>query len=427
MNFLAVICVGVAVIAYALFSNRLSRSVLTPPLVFVAFGFAVGHGGLGLAKIDVAHGAIHLIAEVTLVLVLFTDAARIDLRRLIVDHTLPLRMLLIGLPLTMALGALIAYGLFPALGLMGALLLAAVLAPTDAALGQTVVTHPSVPVRIRQAINVESGLNDGIALPAILIFLALASVGVGQSANVADLVMLGVLQVTLGPGVGIAIGMLGGYLIDRAATTGFSNHAFEGMAVLALALLSFAVAEIVGGNGFIAAFTAGLCFGAVVRHRCEFLFEFMETEGQLLTLLTFLVFGASMIPEAIPALDWKIVLYAALSLTVIRMIPIALSLVGSGIRLPTYLFLGWFGPRGLASILFALLIIEKSEIPYRGEIMTVTIVTVTLSVILHGITAAPFAKRYGALAGRMGECEEKMPAVEMPVRHGNPPEPDRKR
>ena len=139
---------------------------MTPPLVFVAFGFAVGHGGLGLAKIDVSHGAIHLIAEVTLVLVLFTDAARIDLRRLIVDHTLPLRMLLIGLPITMALGGLIAYGLFPALGLMGALLLAAVLAPTDAALGQTVVTHPAVPVRIRQAINVESGLNDGIALPA---------------------------------------------------------------------------------------------------------------------------------------------------------------------------------------------------------------------------------------------------------------------
>ena len=234
-------------------------------------------------------------------------------------------------------------------------------------------------------------------------------------------VTLAVLQVTLGPVVGIAIGMLGARLIDGAATAGLSNRAFEGMAVLALSLVTFAVAESIGGNGFIAAFTSGLAFGAAVRHRCAFLFEFMETEGQLLTLLTFLLFGASMIPDAIPHLDATIVIYAVLSVTVIRMLPIALSLLGSGVGLPTYLFLGWFGPRGLASILFALLIIGEAEIPYRGEILAATMVTVTLSVILHGITAAPFAARYGALARRMGECEENRPVVEMPLRHGNLP------
>ena len=245
-------------------------------------------------------------------------------------------------------------------------------------------------------------------------------------ANAADFIVLGVTQVTLGPAVGIAIGLLGAYLIDKAATTGRSNRTFEGMAVLALALLSFAVAEAVGGNGFIATFAAGLSFGAIVRNRCASLFEFMETEGQLLTLLTFFVFGALMIPEALPLIDAKTLLYAILSLTVIRMLPVALSLLGSGVGLATHLFLGWFGPRGLASILFALLIIERSQIPHRGDILAVTVATVALSVILHGVTAAPFAKRYGALTDQMGKCEEKMPVVEMPLRHGNRPEPDQK-
>ncbi|MDH3241581.1 MAG: cation:proton antiporter [Alphaproteobacteria bacterium] len=417
MNLATVISVCLAVVAYALFSDKLSRSMLTPPLAFAAFGFAIGPGGLGLSKMEVGHGAIHLIAEATLVLVLFADAARIDLTRLRADHNLPARMLLIGLPLTIVAGAAAAYLLFPSLGVMGALLLAAVLAPTDAALGQAVVSDPEVPVRIRQAINVESGLNDGIALPAVLIFLTLA--GAATTGTAGDFVALGILQIAIAPLVGIGIGTAGGHLIDRAASRGLTNRAFEGMAVLALAFGAFAISEAIGSNGFIAAFTAGLCFGATVRHRCAFLFEFMETEGQLLALLTFLAFGAAMLPGAIGHIDLAVAGYAVLSLTAIRMIPVCLSLWGSRVGLATHLFLGWFGPRGLASILFALLIVESSALPYREEILVAAIVTVGLSIIAHGLSAAPLARRYGALAKCMGECEENVPVSEMRLRHGN--------
>jgi NhaP-type Na+/H+ or K+/H+ antiporter len=419
MNLLALICIGIAIIAYGLFSKRLRATPITAPLAFSAFGFLCGAGALSLARIDLAHGAVEVLAEVTLVIVLFSDAARIDARRLFRDHDLPARMLLVGLPLTILAGGAVAYGLFPSLGVAGALLLASTLAPTDAALGQPVVTDRAVPVRVRQALNVESGLNDGIALPAVLICLSIASAGAAAGESVGDFVKLGVLQVTLGPAAGILVGAIGGRLVARAARAGLSSRTFEGMSVLAMALLAFAVAELVGGNGFIAAFTAGLAFGAAARERCSVLVEFMETEGQLLTLLTFFIFGAALLPEAIPHLDGRVILYAALSLTVIRMVPVALSMVDSGVSRPTTFFLGWFGPRGLASILFALLILAEAELPYRDEVLVITLVTVALSVVLHGVTAAPLARAYGDLVGRMGECEETEPVVEMPLRHGN--------
>jgi NhaP-type Na+/H+ or K+/H+ antiporter len=187
-------------------------------------------------------------------------------------------------------------------------------------------------------------------------------------------------------------------------------------------VFTYTVAEMIGGNGFIAAFIGGMVFGNKLRHPCSFLFEFMETEGQLLMLITFLVFGAALLPEAVADLSPTLFLYAALSLTVIRMIPIAISLVGAGLRLPTPLFLGWFGPRGLASILFVLLILEESDVPHRDEILSITIVTVALSVLLHGASAAPLAKLYGRLTARMGECEESQDVAALPMREGYAPD-----
>jgi len=291
------------------------------------------------------------------------------------------------------------------------------LAPTDAALGQSVVSAKAVPLRIRQSINIESGLNDGIALPAVLLFAALAGAAHGGG-EAGDWLRFGLLQVTLGPLAGVAIGYAGARLIDMAAERGWATTAFQGIGILALSVLAYVLAEIIGGNGFISAFVAGIVFGNSIRHPCTFLFEFMETEGQLLMLITFLVFGAALLPEGLAHFDVTFVIFAVLSLTVIRMIPIALSLLGSGIRFPTYLFLGWFGPRGLASILFVLLILEEAEIPHRDEIFAVTVITVALSVILHGISAAPLAKIYGRLAERMGECEEGKPVSDMPLREG---------
>ena len=423
MDLAGIAVVAAGVIAFALVSRRLEGSIVTVPLAFVLFGWLIGDGGLAVAAIDPGHGAIHLIAELTLVLVLFSDAARIDLRRLIADHNLPLRMLTIGLPLTVGLGALVAKGLFPEGSWAAALLLAAILAPTDAALGQSVVSSPDVPVRIRQSLNVESGLNDGITLPLVLVFAIMAGPPAGgmagHAAGAGDLALFALLQVTLGPLAGLVVGWVGAKAIDRAARAGWISEPFEGIAILALALLAFAGAEAIGGNGFIAAFVGGLVFGGTVRHRLAFLFEFMETEGQLLTLLTFLIFGAAMLPAALPAVDWPVVAFALLSLTVIRMVPVSLSLTGTGVSVPTTLFLGWFGPRGLASILFALLILEEHAVPGGEDILACVVITVSLSTLLHGISAAPLAKAYGALCARRGDgVAEAKPVFELPVRHG---------
>lgn len=417
MELISIAVVAGGLLVFSLISGRFQGTVITPALVFIVFGFVVGSGGLAIANVDPGYAAIHFVAEFTLILVLFTDASRIDLSRLRRDHNLPVRMLIIGLPLTVVAGTLIAVQLFPEFALWEAALLAALLAPTDAALGQSVVSAKVVPVRIRQAINVESGLNDGIALPAVLLFATLASAQLGAS-GAGEWLRFGLLQVTLGPLVGVSLGYLGARLLDAAVERGWMNTSFQGIGILSLALFTYVTAELIGGNGFIAAFVSGMVFGNTIRHPCTFLFEFMETEGQLLMLITFLVFGAALLPDGLQHLNPSILLYAVLSLTVIRMVPIGLSLLGTGLRLPTQLFLGWFGPRGLASILFVLLILEKSEVIHHNELFSITIVTVGLSALLHGLTAAPFANLYGRLAIRMGECEENQPVPEIPLREG---------
>ena len=417
MDLLSIAIVTAGLLLYALISKRLQGTIITAPLVFTVFGLIVGVGGLDIAKIDLEYSAIHFVAEFTLILVLFTDAARIDLKRLRRDHNLPLRMLLFGLPLTIAAGTLIATQLFPSFLFWEAALLASLLAPTDAALGQAVVSAEAVPVRIRQAINVESGLNDGIALPAVLLFATLASAAY-DAPEAGEWIRFGLLQLTLGPLVGVTAGFLGARLIDMAAGSGWAGTSFQGIAILSLAVFTYVSAELIGGNGFIAAFIGGMVFGNTIRHPCTFLFEFMETEGQLLMLITFLVFGAALLPEGFEYVSPLVFLYAVLSLTVIRMLPIALSLMGAGLRVPTQLFLGWFGPRGLASILFVLLILEEADVPHHAELLSITVITVALSILLHGVTAAPFAGLYGRLAARMGECEENQPATELPLREG---------
>jgi len=250
----------------------------------------------------------------------------------------------------------------------------------------------------------------------VLLYLRTTSETQGSS----EWLRFGLLQVTLGPLVGGVVGYAGARFIDTAVERKWMSESFEGIGILALAILSFVSAELVGGNGFIAAFISGMLFGNTIRHRCTFLFEFMETEGQLLMLITFLVFGAVLLPEGLHHLTPAIFLYAVLSLTIIRMIPIAISLLGTGVTLPTQLFLGWFGPRGLASILFVLLILEKSEVAHKNDLLSITIVTVGLSALLHGISAVLFANLYGRLAARMGECEENQHVEELPLREGLP-------
>ena len=406
MNTLAVVVVAMALLGYGLISRRLSGTALTGPLLFTLFGLAVSDVGLGLVPLDMSEEILHLLAEVTLILVLFADAAAIDLKQLRREHNLPLRMLIIGMPLSIALGTLAAVLLFPALSWWEAALLAAILAPTDAALGQAVVASPAVPARIRLAINVESGLNDGIALPLVLLFgsLAAAAGGMASERNWIEFVAL---QLTLGPAIGAAVGWAGARLVARAYQARWMSDLSEGIIALALAFGAFSAAELVHGNGFIAAFVAGLAFGNGLNRKCAFLYEFAEAEGQFLILMTFLIFGGALLPMI--ALDGlaATLLFGLLALTVLRMVPVALSLLGTHVRPLTTLFLGWFGPRGLASVLFLLLILEEVDVPGKDLIFSVVICTVLLSILLHGATAGPGARRYGAAVSRMGTCPER--------------------
>ena len=272
-------------------------------------------------------------------------------------------------------------------------MIAAILAPTDAALGASVLADKTVPLKIRQGLNVESGLNDGIALPAVLFFACFLNMA-HQSGGENWLVFLS-LQLIIGPIAGLIVGWIGGNLIAWAAKKEWMTSEFQGVAAIALAVIAFAAAEVCHGNGFIAAFVAGLTYGNLHVSYSKFLHEFTETESQFLSYLTFFLFGALILPEAIPHINGQIILYAGLSLTLIRMLPVFIAMLGLGLRLPTIGFMGWFCPRGLASLLFALLILEDLHVEQAEFIQTVVATAVLLSVILHGITAAPLSKKLG--------------------------------
>ena len=414
MNTLGFAAIAAGIIIYALFAKRLENTVITPPLVFAVFGLVIGDTVLGWADLKFENTFIHGLAEITLILVLFSDAARIDLSLLRKDHNLPQRMLLIGMPLTILFGTIAALALPLGFNIWEAALLAAILAPTDAALGQSVVLSRLVPTRIRQTLNVESGLNDGIALPFVLTFAFLA--GPMQMGDDQNWLLFGAKQILLGPLAGIAVGFAGARLLDLAAEKGWTNEAYEGAAILGLAFLAYSAAGLIGGNGFIAAFVSGLVFGNTVRGRCGFIFEFAEAEGNFLVLLTFLIFGAAILPSAFAAFSWVMLVYAILSLTVIRMIPIAISLVSSGLKPVSVAFLGWFGPRGLASILFALFVLEEVPVPAGEDVAVITILTVALSIVLHGLTAAPLSRLYADHVRGLDRSEEAEPVSEMPLR-----------
>ena len=306
------------------------------------------------------------------------------------------------------------------MGLWPAVVLGVILAPTDAALGQAVVSDRRVPQRVRQALNVESGLNDGLAFPALLIAASLAgaeaeALGAGEARGAAGWAAFAAGQVVLGPLAGVAVGLVGARLAEWAVGRGWMNDVFLRLSTLALALLSYTGAELIEGNGFIAAFVCGLVVGKRSRRLLDGVEDFGETEGQLLTLVVFLLFGAVLLPE-MGSLGWRHLLYAGLSLTVVRMLPVALSLVGTRLAPSTVLFLGWFGPRGLASIIYLLLVLEGGGIDGMAEIESAVLLTIVLSIALHGATAAPLAGAYGRRMKARDAAPEHRPVFPFPTR-----------
>ncbi len=409
-----ILLIALAVLVFALLAGRISGTPVTMPILFTGAGLLLGDHVLGVVDVGLDSEAVSVLAEVTLTVVLFTDASRMHLGAVLRQHSVALRLLVVGMPLAMLLGALTGALLYPQLPLVTVALLAVALAPTDAALGQSFVTNNAVPRRIRQALNVESGLNDGLALPFLLVLVDLARSESGGFWHYAGLFLA---TVGLGTLSGAVTGWVGGWLLAQSASHAWATETTQRLGTLSLAAVAYAGAEAVGGNGFVAAFVAGLAVGTTARSLLQATSTFAEAEGQLLTLLTFLFFGAVVGGDVLTELTWQIVVYAILSLLVVRPLATATALLGAGLSWSSVGFLGWAGPRGLASIVYAVLIAESGGIPGAEVVFQVAAWTILLSILAHGLSAAPLSRRYGGYVNESlsPDAPERAHVSELPV------------
>lgn len=411
----------VVIIGYSLVSRRLSSLWISMPMVLVGAGWLLA--ALDLVDAQLERELILVIAEFTLVVILFGDAVRIDPARLRRQSGLPARLLLIGLPLSIVFGGALGVLVLDEVSVAAAALLAAILAPTDAALGAAVVEDPAVPARERLALNVESGVNDGLVVPIVAVLTAIV---LDEERSSGQWVEFAIEQIGLGIAVGLVLGWVAIQLLSRAHLAGWSDGRYEQLVTFLVPIGALVAADVVGGNSFIAAFVGGVTFGAcgvttAESHpagSAEHFAEFTEDAAQLFAMVAFFLFGNVFVHEVLPDVDGRAVVLAIASLTVVRMVPVWLALVGSGTPWQTRLFLGWFGPRGLASIVFGLLLLEDVETlaPIGEELFSVIALTVVGSVLLHGISATPGAQRYGAWAERADAMEHDadMAEHEMP-------------
>jgi sodium/hydrogen antiporter len=420
----ALITIAAILILYGLVSQPLDARGITSAMTFTAVGLAVGTSALKLVNIHLESIAAQRFCELALVFLLFSDATRIDLAGLRRHRGWPSRLLLIGLPLTILTGLGAGVLVFPGTAVASAFVLSTMVCSTDAALGQRVVSDQAVPARVRQALDVESGLNDGLAVPFFLVAvdLSLAQLSTGVTAavvrNMAE-------QIGWGLVAGIGTGALAGLLLRAADTRGWLERQWWQILPLLAALLAYLVALRLGGSGFMAAFTGGMAFGYFSRRHGLAVTSLNENVGGILAGAAWVGFGALAVGMLLPHITWQIVVYAALSLTLIRMVPVAIALLGTGTRLPTVAFLGWFGPRGLASIVFALIAFDEG-IPDRQMLLTTVMMTILLSVFLHGLSSVPlvavYSRWYAAHVAKHPTASEATPTIMSRLRHHPAPE-----
>lgn len=394
LNLAVVAAVAASMLLWSLVSSRFERWNVTAPMVFVAVGLIAANRPLHLVHVRLGSEGLREIAEIALAVVLFGDAARVNVAKLRRDVALPGRLLLVGLPLTMALGTVSAHWLLPGLSWLVCAVIGAAVAPTDAALGAAIIEDERVPARIRRVLNVESGLNDGIATPFVNFFLVAAVAGTALETSSEGHALV---ELAVGAGVGAFVGLAGGWCLALARAAGIGGDAYRKLGVAALSILAYAMVVEIGGNGFVAAFIAGLAYGAVTpaEDDRDASLEFTHDSAETLSLIVWFLFGAVLVP-ALTHASWRDVVFGVAALTVIRMLPVALSLIGSGLDAATVGIVGWFGPRGLASVVFALLALARLA-PSNGQrVTTVITTTVVMSVVLHGVSAAPIAGRFGA-------------------------------
>lgn len=401
-----VLVTGAAVVLFAVVAKRINSTPLSGPMLFVAAGLLLGSDGLGWIETDLSTGTITVLVEATLAIVLFSDASRVDLAELRHEWGLPGRLLAVGLPLCIAFGFLIALGVLGDLPWEGALLVGIILAPTDAALGQAVVTDRSVPVYVRQGLNVESGLNDGMVFPFFELAVTVAMVGL-EGFGARDAALDLVREIGFGAIAGVMVGTASAALLSWSRRNGWTGRHWHGIATIGITAAAYGLALGIGGNGFIAAFAAGLAYRPSVGLPTAD--DVSHDMAELLTMLAFIVFGAVVLGPSIEAFGWQVALYALLSLTVVRVLAVGIAMLGSRNRLPTIAFVGWFGPRGIASVLYSFLLLESiGELDAIGPVVDVVTLTVALSVLLHGMTAAPLARAYGRWFDSMASEHDEM-------------------
>jgi NhaP-type Na+/H+ or K+/H+ antiporter len=377
---------------YAIVSARVDRSWLSGPILFVAAGFLLGPAVLGVVEINIQADGLRLLAELTLAMVLFADAANANRSRILKRPGVMERLLLIGLPLTILLGFAVAWALFPGLGLIELGLIAATLAPTDAALGKPVVTNPGVPGDIREALNFESGLNDGICVPVVVLLVTLAIGTEIEGTTATHALRIVVEELGIGLGAGVAISLMASIILHHAFAARWVGEDWYDVIVVAIAVACFMAAQALGGSGFVACFAGGLVFSAPkgVKH---VLLRGAEGAGSALALMTWIVFGAGVVWQMSDRITGASILYAALSLTLVRMLPVYLSLTGSSLSSADRLFVGWFGPRGLASIVFGIIVLD-ADLDGADTVLATIVCTVLLSVVAHGVTANPLIQAF---------------------------------
>jgi sodium/hydrogen antiporter len=404
----ALATVAFLLLVFAALSHRLKRSYVTLAIFFTSAGLLAGPA-LGLLDLELGSEPIKLLAEATLTLVLFSDASRISIPALRREFSVPARLLGLGLPLTIAAGTVAGVTVLPGVSLVEALVLAVMLACTDAALGQAVVTDRRIPSRIRQGLNVESGLNDGLCVPLFFIALAIAEADQGA---LSERGALEVVAEEIGWGLvgGVAAGALGAVALRTAQRRGLAEAHWLQILTAATALLAAGIAHGLGGSIFIAAFVGGFVFGAIRRDVGGEVGYLVDQGGEVLNAVTFLTFGAVILGPVLDDLGWEALLYAVLSLTVVRMLPVALAMLGTRAQPPTLAFLGWFGPRGLASIVFAVILVEEAALPHQETLLLAVVATVGLSVYAHGLSALPLTERY--VSWFDAHAPEQRPAME---------------
>jgi len=378
---------------YSMVAGRIERSVISGPMVFVVAGFLIGPFGLGWFDGDSTSLDLRTFADLTLAMVLFLDASNANFSVLKRQIRIPSRMLLLGLPGSIVLGFGFAVLIFDGLSLYEAAILATMLAATDAALGKAVITNKAVPAPMREGLNVESGLNDGICVPILLFFIAMEIGGEPGGSETSALLLLAE-ELGIGMAVGLSLAGVGELLLRWCFKQGWVTQIWKQVTVVGLAIACFSIADSLHGSGYIAAFTGGLLFGYLAKEDTHKLVLAAEGTGETLALVTWMMFGTMVIGPLLGLFTWEVVVYALLSLTVIRVVPVFLALAGTGESVSSRLFLSWFGPRGLASIVFAIIVLD-AKVPGAETMALVVVCTVLMSLVAHGISAYPLAKWIG--------------------------------